>query len=79
MCGMRSFNQLTYVAEANINQTGDGFVTDLYAANVSGYFNYDTAMAKFKNITIDGINYYLPSLFEWMAIVPFSYEYVRFS
>lgn len=73
------FNPLTYVAEANINQTGDGFVTDLYAANVSGYFNYDTAMAKFKNITIDGINYHLPSLFEWMAIVPFSYEYVQFS
>ena len=73
------FNPLTYVAEANINQTGDGFVTDLYAANVSGYFNYDTAMAKFKNITLDGINYHLPSLFEWMAIVPFSYEYVLFS
>lgn len=63
-------NPLAYVAEANINSEGTGFVTDIYANNVSGYFTYNDAVTKFKNKTINGVNYHLPSIDEWRAIVP---------
>ena len=67
---MKMINPLAYVAEANINPEGTGFVTDIYATNVSGYFTYNDAVAKFKNKTINGVNYHLPSVDEWRAIVP---------
>ena len=66
----RCENPLAYVAEYNINKTGDGFVTDKYATNVSGYYNFDDAIAKFSNIVIDGEAYYLPSFDNWQAIIP---------
>ena len=66
----RGENPLAYVAEYNINKTGDGFVTDKYATNVSGYYNFDDAIAKFSNIVIDGEAYYLPSSDNWKAIIP---------
>ena len=67
---LKMINPLAYVAEYNINPEGTGFVTDLYATNVSGYFTHDDAVARFKNKTINGVNYHLPSVDEWRAIVP---------
>lgn len=63
-------NPLEYVAEYNINKTGNGFVTDMYATNVSGYFDFNTAVSKFSNIKIWGESYHLPSSDEWKSIVP---------
>ena len=63
-------NPLSYVAEYNINTTGDGFVNDLTACNISGYFNYSDAVAQFGNITIGGQRYHLPSFEEWSSIAP---------
>jgi hypothetical protein len=63
-------NPLSYVAEYNINPAGDGFVDDLTACNISGYFNYNDAVAQFGNITIGGQRYHLPSFEEWSSIAP---------
>lgn len=60
---------LEYVAEYNVNPDGTGFVTT-YATDVSGYFSFEDAVAKFSDITIDGNKYHLPSQEEWLAIVP---------
>ncbi len=63
-------NPLSYVAEYNVNPAGDGFVNDLTACNISGYFNYSNSVAQFGNITIDGQRYHLPSSEEWRSIAP---------
>lgn len=63
-------NPLSYVAQYNINPAGDGFVNDLTACNISGYFNYSDAVAQFGNITISGQRYHLPSFEEWSSIAP---------
>ena len=63
-------NPLEYVAERNINKAGTNFVTDMYAYNVSGLYDFDTAVAKFSHITIDGEAYHLPSIDEFKAIIP---------
>ncbi len=65
-------NPLSYVAEYNVNPAGDGFVEDLTACNVSGHFNWSTAMG----INIPG--YHLPSTEEWGSIVPLIYQCVLF-
>ena len=67
---VKMINPLAYVAEANINPEGTGFVTDLYANNVSGYYSFNSAVDKFKNIKIGGEAYHLPSVYEWQAILP---------
>ena len=61
-------NPLAYVAEYNIDEDGN-FVTDLYATNVGGYYDFDTAVAKFSHITIGGEAYHLPSIDEWIGII----------
>ena len=65
-------NPLAYVAEYNINKEGTGFETDLYTTDKDkiGYFNYETAVAKFSRIKIGGKAYHLPSIDEWRSIVP---------
>ncbi len=63
-------NPLGYVARYNINQAGNGFVNDLTACDISGYFNYNNAVAQFGNIAIGGQRYHLPSFEEWSSIVP---------
>ena len=60
---------LAYVAEYNVNQAGDAFVTS-QANNVSGYFTFPEAVQKFASITIAGEQYHLPTIAEWQAIVP---------
>ena len=67
----KRINPLAYVAEYNINPEGTGFVTDKYATNVSGYFDFDTAVAKFSSFEQDGVKYHLPSSDELKAIIPF--------
>ena len=67
----KRINPLAYVAEYNINPEGTGFVTDKYATNVSGYFDFDTAVAKFSSFEQDGIKFHLPSFDELKAIIPF--------
>ena len=68
----KRINPLAYVAEYNINPEGTGFVTDKYATNVSGYFDFDTAVAKFGSFKQDGVKYHLPSFDELKAIIPFN-------
>ena len=68
---------LEYVTEYNVNPEGTNFVTT-QATNVSGYFTFDDAVAKFSDITIGGKRYHLPTKEEWMAIVPLGYDYVNF-
>ncbi len=65
-------NPLRYVAKYNVNPAGTGFVGDLTACDVSGYFNWDQASA----ISLPG--YHLPSRKEWRSIVPEAYGYVFF-
>lgn len=60
---------LNFVAEYDINPDGNAFV-DSYASNVAGYFNFDEAVKRFSDISIDGKKYHLPSKEEWLAIVP---------
>ena len=67
---VRGENPLAYVAEYNINKTGDGFVKNKYATNVSGYYNFDTAIQRFGHISLYGKAYHLPSYDEWKSIVP---------
>ena len=62
-------NPLAYVAEYNINTTGDGFVTDLYATDLNGYYPYNIAVQKFSRIKIGGKAYHLPSFDEWKSIM----------
>lgn len=72
---------LEYLAEYNINKTGTGLVSS-NATNVSGYFTFNDAVAKFSSIAIDGKKYHLPSKEEWLAIVPESRstpDYVSFA
>ena len=64
----RQINPLAYLAEANINPEGTGFVTDLYATNTSGYFNWETSLAKFMNITFGGKSYHLGNAWEWRSV-----------
>ena len=65
-------NPLQYVAEYNLNKTGDGFVSDLYdpSINETGYFTHATVLQKYKNVVIDGKSYHTPSYEEAMMIVP---------
>ena len=65
-------NPLQYVAEYNLNKTGDGFVSDLYdpSFNETGYFTFETVLQKYQNVTIDGKSYHAPSYEEAMMIVP---------
>ena len=65
-------NPLSYVAEYNVNQAGDGFVTNLTSCTGSGYFTWNNAL----NINISG--YHLPSNQEWFGIVPQAPGYVHF-
>jgi len=65
---------LYYVAEYNVIQAGDSFVTDLTSCSGSGYFNWNDADSLFRNTTIGGLNYHLPSDSEWFGIVP---KYVK--
>jgi len=41
--GKELINPLSFVAEYNVNPAGNGFVTDLTACDVSGYFTWDSA------------------------------------
>lgn len=61
-------NPLAYVTEYNINTTGDGFVTDMYATRGSGYYPLFIAESKFAKITIGGKAYHLPNMYEWCGI-----------
>ena len=63
-------NPLAFVAETNIDQTGNAFVADKYAWDKPGFYNYDEAVEKFSHITIDGKKYHLPSWYEWRSIIP---------
>ena len=74
----RYINPLEYVAEYNINKDGTDFVTDMYANNVSGFFNYETACAKFSKFEKNGVKYHLPSVKEGMAIFPFEARFDEF-
>ena len=65
-------NPLSYVAEYNVKQAGDDFVTNLTSCTGSGYFTWNNAL----NINISG--YHLPSNQEWFGIVPEAPGYVRF-
>ena len=70
-------NPLSYVAQSNVNPDGTGFVEDLTACNVSGYFNWNDAVTRFNtNKSISG--YHLPSRKEWRSIVPEAFGYVFF-
>jgi hypothetical protein len=70
-------NPLSYVAQSNVNPAGTGFVEDLTACNVSGYFTWSDAVTRFNtNKNIPG--YHLPSRQEWRSIVPEAYGYVFF-
>jgi hypothetical protein len=62
--GKELINPLSFVAEYNVNPAGNGFVTDLTACDVSGYFTWDNT----GTINISG--YHLPSIEEWYGIVP---------
>lgn len=64
---------LEYMAPYNINLEGTGFATS-FANNASGYFNWDTAISKFKNITIDGVAYHMPTQNELFSIFPTTSE-----
>ncbi len=70
-------NPLSYVAQSNVNPAGTGFVEDLTACNVSGYFTWSDAVTRFNtNKNISG--YHLPSQKEWRSIVPEANGYVFF-
>ncbi|MDN4754458.1 PL29 family lyase N-terminal domain-containing protein [Porphyromonadaceae bacterium W3.11] len=63
---------IDYVADYNVNSDGTGFTTS-HANNMSGYFNWNDAMAKFgidKEFTVNGQTYHIPSQDEWCGIVP---------
>jgi hypothetical protein len=70
-------NPLSYVAQSNVNPAGTGFVQDLTACNVSGYFTWSDAVTRF-NTNKDISGYHLPSQKEWRSIVPEAYGYVCF-
>jgi len=71
-------NPLSYVAYNNVNPDGNGFVTDLTACDVSGYFNWSDAVTSFNtNNSIPG--YHLPSILEWQSVVPKDILWVRFN
>ena len=76
---IKRINPLAYVAEYNIDKNGTDFVKDLYATNVSGYYDFDTAVAKFSSFEKDGVKYHLPAESEWYAIVPERSDYVVFN
>lgn len=63
-------NPLAFVAETNIDQTGNAFVADKYAWDKSAFYDFDTAVEKFSHITIDGKKYHLPSWYEWKSVIP---------
>ncbi|KXB33961.1 hypothetical protein HMPREF1869_01368 [Bacteroidales bacterium KA00251] len=65
----RIMNPLRYVAEFNVNEAGDGFVTDKVAGTGSGHFDFNTSKTKFENIEINGEKYHLPKDGEWASIV----------
>jgi hypothetical protein len=70
--GKELINPLSFVAEYNVNPAGNGFVTDLTACDVSGYFTWDNT----GTINISG--YHLPSMEEWYGIVPEHGTYVTY-
>ncbi len=76
--GKTPFNPLSLVAKYNVNTEGTGFVTDLTACKVSGYFTFNEAVLKFSDITISGKRYHLPSIEEWRSIVPKELRCVQF-
>ncbi len=60
---------LEYVAERNLTQAGNAFVTA--DAESPGYFSWADAQTQFgqgKVITIEGKNYHLPSSAEWLGV-----------
>lgn len=62
---------LLYVAKYNMAPEGIAFVKSC-APDVSGYFTFDEAVEKFSAVKINGVDYHLPSVEEWLAIVPMS-------
>jgi hypothetical protein len=73
-------NPLSFVAEYNVTQDGNAFVTSLTDCEGSGYFAFQDAVDNFTTKTIGGVAYHLPSREEWASIVSYSYSpyYVRF-
>ncbi len=71
-------NPLSYVAEYNVNPAGDGFVNNLTACDVSGYFVWQEAVDRFHTRN-DIANYHLPNQREWRSIAPNNHELVRFT
>lgn len=68
---------IEFVAEYNMNDAGTGFVTS-HANNKSGYFDWDHAMKLYKKearFKLEGQGYYLPSMYEWSAVIPFRNVY----
>ena len=68
---------IEFVAEYNMKETGLGFVSS-HANNVSGYFDWDRAMRLYKKeakFKVAGQEYYLPSMYEWSAVIPFRNVY----
>lgn len=68
----RPFLSIDYVPEYNMSQDGKTFASS-NASNASGYFNWNDAMALFgkdKKFEINGQEYHLPSVEEWIGIVP---------
>lgn len=71
----RMGNPLAYVAESNVNPAGTGFVANVNSVRGSGFFTWPTAVAKFKNITIGGKAYHLPSEKELKSILPMTISF----
>ncbi len=77
--GQRPKLAIEYVAEYNVNQTGDGFTTS-HSNDASGYFNwYEASGHKDSWMNPNNINfsskaalseYHLPNLSEWRGIFP---------
>lgn len=68
---------IDYVAEFNIDKTGKNFVTS-HSNTAGGYFDWDDADRKFSkraDFKINGQGYYMPTMKEWCAVVPFRNVY----
>lgn len=57
---------IEYVVDRNLDKDGTGFVGDdlVHDNTVMGYFTYADAVARFSNIQIGGVDYFLPSALE---------------
>ena len=60
---------LEYVLEYNVDPSGTGLVTT-HATDVSGYFTFEDAVAKFSNITIAGKGVTCPLLLSGVLSFP---------